>query len=197
MTELLLNTRKKVKKNLDKERYEHTKGVMYTAGALAMAHGADLESAMLAGVLHDCAKCIPNDEKIRLCKDARIRLSKVELRNPSLIHAKLGAYLAATEYGVAAPEICHAIAVHTTGAPNMNTLDKIIYIADYIEPNRDRAPDLEAVRALAFKDLDECLIRILKDSLDYLSGSSREIDPMTQKTYDFYCANDLKPATKG
>ena len=65
----LTEIRKKLKKAQDKERYEHTKGVMYTAGCLAMAHGYDIEKSMLAGLLHDCAKCIPNDEKLKLCEE--------------------------------------------------------------------------------------------------------------------------------
>ena len=86
--------RKSLKKELDKSRYEHTMGVMYTAAALAMAHGADQKKAMLAGLLHDCAKCIPNEEKMELCKKYHIELTQAEIDNPALIHAKLGAFLA-------------------------------------------------------------------------------------------------------
>ena len=183
MTEHLLELRKKVKKALDKERYEHTKGVMYMAGALAMAHGGDIEQAMLAGLLHDCAKCIPNDEKLRLCKHYKIRLRDVELENPSLIHAKLGARLAKEVYGVEDPEIHHAIAVHTTGSEQMNLLDQILYIADYIEPGRDRALDLPEVRSLAFRDLELTMYKILSDTIDYLKRSGRAIDPVTEEAY--------------
>ena len=86
--------RKKLKKELDKERYEHTKGVMYTAGCLAMANEYNIEKAMLAGLLHDCAKCVPNNEKIDLCEEHHILISKVEYENPTLLHAKLGALFA-------------------------------------------------------------------------------------------------------
>ena len=124
--------RKKLKKELDKGRYEHTKGVMYTAGCLAMAHGYSVEKAMLAGLLHDCAKCIPNDEKIALCEKNHILIHPVEYESPYLLHAKLGAYLAEKTYGVSNPEILHAIKVHTTGEPDMNLLDTSIYIVVYI-----------------------------------------------------------------
>lgn len=186
MTEELHSIRKKVKKALDKARYDHTLGVAYTAGALAMAYGSDVEQAMLAGLLHDCAKCIPTEEKLSLCKKHHITLSAVEKRNPFLIHAKLGGFLAEHDYGIHDPAIRHAIEVHTTGAPNMSTLDKIVFIADYIEPDRYKAENLEEVRALAFRDLDEALFRILYDTLTYLGKSDHEIDPTTRETYEYY-----------
>ena len=178
--------RKKLKKELDKDRYEHTKGVMYTAGCLAMAYHYDVDKAMLAGLLHDCAKCIPTEEKFALCKKHNVLLSQSEIENPALIHAKLGAVLAETEYGVTDPEILHAIQVHTTGQPDMNLLDKIIFVADYIEPNRKLAPNLEELRALAFSDIDGCIAEILYDTLHYLNKKSGAIDPTTQMTYQFY-----------
>lgn len=182
----LYEIRKKLKKELDKGRYEHTKGVMYTAGCLAMAHEYPIDTAMLAGLLHDCAKCISNDEKIKICEKNDIPITPVEYESPYLIHAKLGAYLAETEYGVKDPQILHAIKVHTTGEPDMSVLDKIIYIADYIEPERDKAPNLSYVRKLAFRDLDACMAEILRDTLKYLSGRGGSVDPMTKLTYDYY-----------
>ena len=177
---------KQLKTKLDKGRYKHTTGVMYTAGCLAMAHESSVERAMLAGLLHDCAKCIPNEEKIQLCEKNNISISRVEYESPYLLHAKLGAYLAEKQYGVTDPQILEAIRVHTTGKPDMTILDKIIYIADYIEPGRDNAPNLEKVRRLAFQDLNACMAQILSDTLKYLSQKGGAIDPATGKTYDFY-----------
>ena len=182
----LTEIRKKVKKKLEKERYEHTKGVMYTAASLAMANGSDIKQAMFAGLLHDCAKCIPNEEKLALCKKYDIPVSKFELDSPYLLHAKLGAFLAQKEYDITDAEILHAIEVHTTGAPDMSLLDKIIFVADYIEPNREKAPHLTAIRRLAFSNLDACVAQILKDTLDYLKKRGGSIDPQTQETFDFY-----------
>ena len=178
--------KKKLKKSQDKERYEHTKGVMYTAGCLAMAHGYYLEKAMLAGLLHDCAKCIPNDEKLALCTEHNILVSPLEAENPFLLHAKLGAFLAESEYNITDPDVLHAIKVHTTGEPDMNILDKIIFIADYIEPGRNKAPNLEKVRKLAFHDLNACMAQILRDTLMYLNSGKGTIDSTTQLTYEFY-----------
>ena len=178
--------KKKLKKELDKERYEHTKGVMYTACCLAMANEYNIDKAMLAGLLHDCAKCIPNDEKIKICNNNNILINDAELSNPGLLHAKVGSYIAETKYNVTDPDILHAIKVHTTGCPEMNILDKILYIADYIESKRDIAPRLDYIRKIAFEDLDTCIAEILYDSLHYLSGQNKSIDPMTQNTYEYY-----------
>ncbi|MCI8299030.1 MAG: HD domain-containing protein [Lachnospiraceae bacterium] len=181
-----LEIEKKLKKELDKERYTHTIGVMYTAAALAMAHHADVEQAMYAGLLHDCAKCISNKKKLKLCKKYRIIVSESEKRCPFLLHAKLGAFHAEKIYGVKDPKILHAIQTHTTGEPGMNVLDKIIYIADYIEPNRKKAPNLDKIRSMAFADLDKTMLKILSDTLQYLRDKGGELDPMTRKTYEYF-----------
>ncbi len=186
MDHRLHKIRKKIKSELDKARYEHTVGVMYTAASLAMCHGADIEQAMTAGLLHDCAKCIPTEGKIKLCSKYHLNISEVEYATPSLLHAKLGAALAARKYKVKDRDIIKAIASHTTGRPQMSLLEKIIYIADYIEPGRTELPNMAGVRGLAFQNIDACLYRILKDSLIYLSTREIPIDPMTQKTYDYY-----------
>ena len=94
--------------------------------------------------------------------------------------------MAETVYEVSDPQILHAIKVHTTGEPDMSLLDKIIYIADYIEPNRNKAANLDRVRELAFHDLDVCMAEILHDTLVYLKKRGGNIDPTTQMTYEFY-----------
>ena len=178
--------KQKVQKYLDQIRYEHTMGVMYTAAAMAMRYGVDLEKASVAGLLHDCAKCIPSKEKLDLCAEHSIFVSEAERKNPGLLHAKLGAFLAKSKYEVEDQEILDAITYHTTGRPEMTLLDKIVYIADYIEPNRKEAPNLGKVRALAFTDIDACLYVILEDSLAYLHTKNEVIDPMTEQTYLYY-----------
>ena len=115
-----------------------------------------------------------------------IQMTEVERRNPFLLHAKLGAFLAKEQYDVKDPEIISAILNHTTGKPAMSLLDKIVYVADYIEPRRNKAPNLTEVRKLAFLDLDEALYKILSDTLEYLDEGSGEIDQMTMKAYEYY-----------
>ena len=165
MNEIFTNIQMQLKEELDEKRYEHTIGVMYTAASLAMRYGVMMHQAILAGLLHDCAKSIPNDEKLELCKKYGIIVSDVERENPSLLHAKLGAYIAREKYGVMDDEVLHAIYVHTTGEPGMSTLDKILFVADYIEPNRDSQPNLEYVRKIAFWDLNQAMEGILYDTL--------------------------------
>ncbi|MGN0341545.1 MAG: bis(5'-nucleosyl)-tetraphosphatase (symmetrical) YqeK [Roseburia sp.] len=185
--------KKALKKALDKERYEHTMGVMYTAQCLAMAHGVDLEQAQLAGLLHDCAKCIPSDQKLLMCQEHDIPVNPCEKENPSLLHAKLGAYVAENEYDIKDPAILHAIAVHTTGEPNMTSLDKVVFIADYIEPLRNKAEHLPEIRRTAFHHLDEALCMILRDTITFLgkNKAADSVDPMTRETYEFYVGGTL------
>ena len=180
---------KKLKREMDEGRYQHTLGVMYTAAALAMRYEYDIQKAQIAGLLHDCAKCIPNGKKLKLCEKYQIPITEVENRNPFLLHAKLGSFLASHEYDVQDEEILSAILYHTTGKPDMSLLDKIVYIADYIEPRRNKAPNLTEVRKLAFLDLDAALYKILSDTLSYLDEGTGEVDEMTIKAYEYYKAH--------
>ena len=177
---------KKLEKHLDARRMEHTRGVMYTAACMAMVFGCDLEQAQVAGLLHDCAKCVPNKKKLKLCLENGIPMSDYEEKNPFILHAKLGAFLASTKYEIRDQEILDAITWHTTGRPGMTDLEKIIYLADYIEPGRDKASRLPFIRNLAFQDLDECMYQVLKDTLEYLSVSSDGIDELTEEAYSYY-----------
>lgn len=176
----------KLKEALDEPRFEHTLGVMYTAGCMAMAHEYDVSKAMLAGLLHDCAKCMSHEERLLLCEKYQVEVSASELENKALLHAKAGAILAKTVYDIDDTDILHAIAVHTTGETDMSILDKIIYIADYIEPGRDKAPNLSLVRKLAYQDLNVCMAKILDDTMAYLQSSGGLVDPTTAKAQAFY-----------
>ena len=176
----------RLKSSLKESRFEHTIGVMYTAGSMAMAHQYDIKKAMLAGLLHDCAKCLTYEEQVRICEENQREISEYERNNRALLHSKAGAILAKIEYNITDEEILHAIEYHTTSVANMNTLDKIIYIADYIEPGRDQAPNLELIRHLAFTDLDACLAQILYDTLEYLNQKGYLIDPTTAESYEYY-----------
>ncbi|MFR8172295.1 MAG: bis(5'-nucleosyl)-tetraphosphatase (symmetrical) YqeK [Marvinbryantia sp.] len=183
--------KKTLKKYLDAGRFEHTEGVMYTAAALAMRYGEDIEKAQVAGLLHDCAKCIPDAKKVKICLKNQIAMTDAEQKSPFLLHAKVGAFIAKEKYGIEDEEILEAIACHTTGKPGMSQLDKIIFISDYIEPMRTKAPDLADVRRLAFEDIDLALFKILSDTLAYLKNSPKSIDSMTMRAYEYYKAQVL------
>lgn len=178
--------RRAMEKSLDSKRYEHTLGVAYTAAALAMRYEASILNAQTAGLLHDCAKCLTDEKKLSICAKHNISINEIERGNPYLLHAKVGSYLAMKEYHVEDADIINAILNHTTGRPGMSLLEKIIFIADYIEPNRIQAPNLKEIRKMAFVDLDRTLLMVLGDTLEYLKGTNSAIDPMTQKTYDYF-----------
>lgn len=181
--------RKQLEKDLDAKRFEHTLGVAYTASALAMRYQEDLEKAQLAGLLHDCAKCLSNEKKLAICEKHQIPINEIERKNPFLLHAKAGCHVAKKRYHIQDQDVLNAILNHTTGRPGMSPLEKIIYIADYIEPGRRQAPNLTFVRQLAFQDLDGALLTILQDTLEYLKNIDSPIDSMTQQTYDYYLKN--------
>lgn len=178
--------RKSMEKGLDPKRYEHTLGVAYTAAALAMRYGEDINNAVLAGMLHDCAKCLTNEKRLAICEKYNIAVNDAEHKNPYLLHAKVGSFLAMKKYGVTDKDVINAILNHTTGRPGMSLLEKIIWVADYIEPGRKQAPNLALIRKMAFEDLDQALLTALKDTLEYLHAGKMEVDTMTQRTYDFY-----------
>lgn len=194
----LAKLRKEMEKVLEPKRYEHTLSVAYTAASLAMVHDVDIEKALVAGMLHDCAKCLSHHKQVSICKKNHMVLSEMESEDASpLIHAKAGSILAREEYGIEDEDILNAICYHTTGRPHMSSLEKVIYIADYIEPGRKHAKrtvgvsdpylqNLADARKLAYKDLDEALCRILSDTLTYLQQKGGRVDSMTQQTYEYY-----------
>ncbi len=182
----LTKLQKQMKRKLSDHRFRHTIGVTYTAAALAMRYGVDLNHAMTAGLLHDCAKYMSDDELRQNCERYKIEITQTERDNPALLHAKVGSVLAAKKYHVRDQEILNAIRHHTTGQPDMSLMDKIIFIADYIEPNREPLPNLDEIRKTAFVDIDKTLVMILKSTLEYLKTKQSVIDDATKKTYDHY-----------
>lgn len=180
MDETILTIRKHLKKKLDARRFEHTLGVEFTCAALAMRYGCDLRQAELAGLLHDCAKRYDGPTLLRKCREREIPITQAEEQDPALLHAKLGAWMAGEKYGIEDEEIKSAIRCHNTGKPGMSLLDKILYVADYIEPGRDRAKHLPELRKQAFLDLDEACLSIMEQTLEYLKESGILIDPMTE-----------------
>ena len=182
-----------IKKKLTPRRYVHSIGVEYTAANMAFIHGEDVQRARIAGLLHDCAKCIPVEDKLKKAEKFNLPISESERANPDLLHGKLGAYYAANKCGVKDEGILSAITYHTTGKPGMNLLEKIIFVADYIEPNRKMIRDLPEIRREAFLDLDKCILHILHNTLEFLDEKDTGIDSLTQETYEYYlkeAAND-------
>ena len=138
------------------KRIAHIKGTEEEAVRLARRWGADEEKARRAGILHDITKYLEMDEQLQLCHKYGIVLDDLEQRAVKLLHSKTGACVARDVYGVS-DDIYHAIFWHTTGKADMTLLEKILYIADYMEPNRD-FPGVEKLRKLAYEDLDQAVL---------------------------------------
>ncbi|NHC39409.1 HD domain-containing protein [Bacillus sp. MM2020_1] len=175
---------KLVKVQLTDHRYQHTLGVMETAIALAKQYGGDEQKAELAAIFHDYAKFRPKDEMKEIIIEQGFPQNLLEY-NSELWHAPVGAYLAEKEAGIIDPEVLEAIRFHTSGRPGMTLLDKIIYLADYIEPGR-HFPGVEEVRNVAKENLDKALIMAVKNTIIFLLKKNQTVYPET-----FYTYNDL------
>lgn len=186
MDEQILIFRRQLEAKLDPMRYEHSLSVSFICTALAMRYGYDIHRAELAGLLHDCAKRYSDNVLIAKCGKHGIALTQGELDAPAVIHAKYGAWMAEHKFGINDEEILSAIRCHTTGKPEMELLDKILYVADFIEPRRDKAENLPEMRRLAFEDLDRAVLALLSSSLEYLEKKGAAVDPMTRETYYYY-----------
>lgn len=173
-------------KQLSENRYEHTLGVEKTAVSLAKLSNVDIEKARVAALLHDCAKNLSDDKKLELCEKYNIEVTEEQKKNLDLIHAEIGSVMAKYEYEIDDEDILNAITYHTTGKPNMSNLEKIIYVSDYIEPGRTKAPNLDEIRRVVMKDLDKALYMILSDTINYLKTSKKYIVPTTMEAYEYY-----------
>lgn len=181
--ELIKNNIKLV---VNEKRYIHTLGVADVAYDLALIHGYDVDKAYLAGILHDCAKNVSNEDLVDICIKNNIAISGIEIKNIQLLHGKVGAHFAKTKYGVDDKDILNSIIYHTTGRPDMSMLEKIIIVADYIEPNRKPLPRINKIREVAFDSLDDALVLIIENVLNYLNETNALVDTITILTYKFY-----------
>ena len=173
-----------LKATLEEERFEHSIGVMEMAVKLAKLYGADEKKAELAGLLHDLAKNIPYDDMYKMCEDFGIELDEIIMKQPGLVHAFLGAYLAKRDYGID-DEIYDAIYYHTVGKPNMSLLTKIIYISDSIEKNRNY-DGVEELRNLAFEDLDRALVVQIDNTIRSVLKKRTLLHTNTIDTRNYY-----------
>lgn len=160
------------------KRIPHVQGTEEEAVKLAQRWGADLKNARRAAILHDCTKYYTVDEHMKLCRRYDIPLDPIEKGSEKLFHAKTGAALACHMFGEP-KEVQAAIYYHTTGKGNMSTLEKILYLADYMEPHRD-FPGVEKLRALAYVDLDAAVALGCKMSIEEMKEKGRPVHPNTQ-----------------
>ena len=170
---------------LSDKRLVHSLLVAHTARRLARIHGVNEDRAALAGLLHDCAKCLPLAAMQHIARENRLLLDKETLQSANLLHGPIGAVLAEKQYGVTDPIILSAIRGHTTGKVGMLPLDMIVFLADKIEPSRRSYPVLEEVRALAQKDLAAAMLHSLASTLEYVRSQNTQPHPLTQQVADW------------
>ncbi len=174
-----------LRRALSDKRLMHSLYVAATARRLAQLHGIDPEQAALAGLLHDCAKCLPLTTMQHIARENRLLLDKETLQSGNLLHGPVGAVVAEKEYGVNDPNILSAIRCHTTGKVGMLPLDMIVYLADKIEPSRRSYPALEEVRTLAQTDLAAALRHSLESTLEYVKNQGATPHPLTQQVAEW------------
>ena len=173
---------------LPRKRYLHSVAVAHLAAAYAVSLDYDPEQALIAGILHDCAKAYSDEQLVADCEKYAISVTDVERRNGFLLHGKLGAFYARTKYFITDAEILSAISNHTTGRPGMTVLEKVVFLADYLEPFRTQLtePSLNEIRRIAFEDINRAVYLALKNTLRYLEGTGRETDLTTAETFEEY-----------
>ncbi len=176
--------REKAYAMLKPNRVAHVVGCEAEAVSLAMKWGEDPENAAEAGILHDITKKLVLSDQLILCRKYGIINDTSEEENVKLLHAKTGAALARDLFNIS-DEVYDAIRWHTTGKPDMNLLEKIIYMADYIEPNRD-FDGVDKLRRLAYEDLDKAMLLGLEMSLEDIKSYGQEPYYATKDAYEWY-----------
>ena len=170
---------------LSLKRFAHSLCVAFTARRLALLHGFDPVKAEAAGLLHDCAKCLPLEDMQRICQEHHLTRDNTLLGSGNLLHSVAGAYLAEKVYHMDDPEVLQAIACHTTGKPGMTELDMAVFLADKIEPSRASYPTLEQVRAAAALSLPRAMLLSLEGTAKYVRKGGKTLHPASQATADW------------
>ena len=180
-----------LEENLVKRRYLHTLGVVETAKDLAKRYGVDIKKAEIAALAHDIAKNLSSEQLLKIIEANNITLSVDEKNTRELWHSIVGPIVARERFGIVDEEILSAIRWHTTGKENMSKLDKIIYLADMIEPSRDFSM-VEELRNDSKDDLDKAMLNALTYTIKYLLEKGCLIDVNTVKARNYLLYNNYK-----
>ena len=190
--ELIERIKNDLKENLTEYRYIHSLGVMEMAEELATIYNVDVESTRLAGLLHDIAKEMTEEESLKYVAENSIAIDDIEKINVSILHGKIGADIAKKKYGVN-EQIQKAIQYHTETNPNMDTLAKIIYVSDKIEKNRKSEKfDLEYERNLAKEDIDAAVLFIIDASIKKVIKKGKLLHPTIVETRNKIIINKMQ-----
>ena len=185
------NLKKKLKEMLTRETYAHSLSTCETALELARRFGVSEKKVEIAALLHDCAKSMSYDELIYNVKKYKIPVDKLELRTESLLHAPVGKKLTSVLFGITDPQILNTIRYHTTAAPEMSNVAKIIYVADFIELARGHKGVKDARKA-AEKDIDKAMLFILRKKIPYLVKEKVLIHPRSAKALNWFLEKEEK-----
>ena len=182
---------KKLSSELDESRYRHSLNVTEVAVKLAVHYGIDEKKAYIAGLLHDCGKSYKGVCAREFIKKIGYEADEIEWIQTRLLHGIIGEYLAAHEYGIEDPEVLSAIRWHTTGRAGMSKLEKIIYIADYIESGRS-FEGIEEMREEAYRNLDKCMIICTDSTIRYILSKGNLLHGKTIETrnYSILCTRE-------
>lgn len=171
-----------IEKNLNEKRLRHTYSVAKEAVKLAERYGADAERAELAALFHDMFRSTPVPVLNMYIR--QMGLSESNMDNPNLSHGKIAAAVMKKDYGIEDLELLNAVSYHTTGRAGMTLLEKIIFLADAIEPGR-KYPDVEKIREMAYVDIDRACIDSLERTVKYVREIGEYLDPDTEKAIDY------------
>ncbi len=177
-----------VQMQMSEKRFKHVLGVEEMAVGLAAKYDVSVEKASIAALTHDYAKERPDDEMKFILKKEAFDLDLLDYGN-QIWHGIIGAFLVQRELGIQDPEILSAIRLHTTGAKVMTSLDKVIYVADYVELGRN-FPGVEEAREIALMDLDKAVAYETKHTLMHLIEKEKKIYPKTIETFNAWVANE-------
>ncbi len=177
-------------KNSQEKRFVHILGVVDTSEKLAEFYGEDIQKARLAAYLHDLAKSMESKDLISLIEANGYELSQEDKDMPELLHGLAGGILGEKIMEIKDEEVFNAARYHTTGRVGMNLLEKIVFLADYIEPNRS-FPGVEEIRELAYKDIDEALLRAFDNTIVHVIKKGRPLHSRTIRSRNYLLKNKL------
>ncbi len=167
-----------IRARLSENRYQHSRRVAMVAREMARTFGLDETKAGLAGIVHDYAKGMPGYELLSIAREHDLLEDEVEEKSPDLLHATVGAFLLSRDHGLDDEEVLNAVRSHTLGRVGMTDLEKVLFLADLIEPGRD-FPGIERLRCLAMRNLDQGMVQAIDLTLRYCMDQGRLIHPRT------------------
>ncbi|SKA94646.1 putative HD superfamily hydrolase of NAD metabolism [Caloramator quimbayensis] len=171
--------KREIKNLLDADRYIHSLGVEKEAVKLGERYGVDIEKCKTAALIHDCQKNLKDKDLIEKALFYRINIDKIQIKSPQLLHGPVGALYSKEKFEIDDEDILNAVYYHTTGRDNMSMLEKIIYIADIIEENRNYFKGLDEIRNQAYIDINKALIMSADSTITYILQRKNLIHPLT------------------